>query len=57
MKALGTGMMVLSGAVLGMAAGAYLVMNNHNARKIYRCGKPLFITVVKDVIKRGFAPT
>lgn len=39
MKALGTGMMILSGAVLGMAAGAYLVMNNHNARKIYRCGK------------------
>lgn len=39
MKALGTGMTVACVAAVSMAAGAYLVMNNKMARKVYRMGK------------------
>ncbi len=39
MKAFGTGVMVAAGMAAGMVAGAYLVMNNQCARKLYRMGK------------------
>lgn len=39
MKALGTLMVVTATSAVSMAAGAYLVMNNKCARKIYRMGK------------------
>lgn len=39
MKALGVTMAMMLTTAAGMAAGAYLVMNNQCARKVYRMGK------------------
>lgn len=39
MKMSGMAVALTAGAIVGMAAGACLVMNNSGARKVYRYGK------------------